>query len=151
MLAIMSLGRQARARFSKRAVSKGDAISKVLAIGAVFVITWGVMQVGLLGPTPLGFGLAGQLVHYGVSVKRGHRLAVSRGWSATAAVGAVTLMMGVTLVTLLVWSAFFALAILLNHTSRTSARRPPARIRECDPAQEMMPRRTAKSTSSAVL
>ena len=48
---------------------------------------WGDLLLALFGHTPLGFGLAGLLGHYGILVKGNDPLVVLLGWSTTVAMG----------------------------------------------------------------
>lgn len=91
-----------------------ESLSTPLTIGAAFVIRWALLLLGILGPTPLGVGMAAQLIHYGVSIRRCDGSAVSMGWSATIAMGAVTLLIGVTPIMLTVWVTFLLLSLLLT-------------------------------------
>ncbi len=123
-----------------------ETISAFLRIGAVFVILWGVLLLGILGPSPLGFGLAGQLVHYGLSIRRRDIVAVSMGWSTTTAMGVVTMLMGVTPVMLAVWIAFLFLSLFLTlFLNRAQGGMGVKRSLQLDPRlpHEMTPRRTA--------
>jgi len=126
-----------------------EAVSTALRIGAAFVICWGVLLLGILGLTPLGLGLAGQLVHYGMSIRRGDTVAISMGWSTTTAMGVVTLLVGATPVMLAAWMAFLALSLFLTVflnpiRGRRGEQGRRASLRPLPPfAHEMTPRRTA--------